>query len=246
LASETPIVILKKHLENAGHSEEYISFQIRSLFDSLAFEGRVSDFLGMADPPLRESLILVSGASVGEELQALHNVGYRNLTGTEISDIYIDICNIRFDSRITVKKVTGELMPFHSQSVGAVFSAHIVEHTRSPKTYIHECLRCLTPGGLLYLEFPSRYNKVELHTGTVSFEWLPLPMRYIALRLLSFFAVTKGNRTLYRSVLETLRPVGVGMMLRFARNGGYKVRIEGRQTIGGIERLVLRVLDRKS
>lgn len=94
------------------------------------------------------------------------------------------------------------------------------------------------------MEFPSRYNKVELHTGTVSVEWLPRPLPYIVLRLLQFFTPKRENRVHYRSVLKNLRPVGVGMVLRFARRGGYKTVIEGRQTIGGIERLTLRVVQR--
>lgn len=68
-------------------------------------------------------MILVSGAAVGEELQALLDLGYNNLSGTEISEIYIEICKLRFDKRINVKRVTNELIPFDSQSMGAVFGS---------------------------------------------------------------------------------------------------------------------------
>jgi ubiquinone/menaquinone biosynthesis C-methylase UbiE len=170
------------------------------------------------------------------------DLGFENLVGTEISDVYIGICKLRFKEKVSIRRVTGEAMPFDAESFGAVFSAHIVEHTKNPRAYILECLRCLAPEGLLYLEFPSRYNKVELHTGTFSVEWLPLPLRYLALRILQLFAPNRKNRELYRSVVETLRPISVGMVLRFSRSAGYKVRVECNQRIGGIQRLTLRVI----
>jgi len=236
---------LRNYLEASGHSSDYIDFQLSSLFDDSALRSRLEEFLLMSKPPSKESTILVSGCSVGGELQTLLDKGYSNLAGTEILDIYIEICKLRFADKVNVKKVSDELMPFESNSVGGIFSAHIVEHTRNPKLYVLELLRLLHVGGLMYLEFPTRYNLVELHTGTFSFEWLPTPLRYFLLTFLSRFAPSKQNRVKYYSVRNTLRPIGVGMVLRFARRGGYEVYVEGRQRISGIERLTVRVIGKK-
>jgi SAM-dependent methyltransferase len=198
----------------------------------------------MSKPENANSKIVVSGASVGGEIQALLDAGFNNIAGTEIDDIYVDICRHRFGSKIEVKRVKDETMPFETNSLAAVFSAHIIEHTLQPKKYISESLRCLTDGGLLFLEFPSRYNSIELHTGTRSVEWMPIFLRNIVLFLLSVFAPAASQRSLYRSVLTTLRPIGVSMVMRFARSSGYKAILEGRQRIHGIERIVIRVFSK--
>ena len=232
---------LRGHLLSTGHSEEYSNFQIQSLFNGEAFKQRIAAFLETALPKSKDKKILVSGSSVGEELQALFDFGYINLFGTEIEDIYLDICQKRFLGAVRVVKVTDEIIPFDSASLGAVFSAHIVEHTRNPRLYIQECLRCLEPGGVLYLEFPSRYNLIELHTRTISFEWLPLGIRNWLLKLLSTFPPLQKYHPKLGSILRTLQPISRGMIMRFAREAGYRVHLEGRKRISGIERMTLRV-----
>ena len=232
---------LRRYLRDSGHSEEYSNFQIQSLFNGEAFQQRIAAFLEMATPKSKGTRILVSGSSVGEELQALIDLGYGNLIGTEIEDIYVTLCQIRFSGRVEVVKVTDEILPFESASLGAIFSAHIVEHTRDPRLYIQECLRCLEPGGVLYLEFPSRYNLIELHTRTISFEWLPLGIRNWLLKLLSTFPPLQKYHPKLGSILGTLQPISRGMIMRFAREAGYRVHLEGRKRISGIERMTLRV-----
>jgi SAM-dependent methyltransferase len=233
---------LRGHLLSTGHSEEYSNFQIQILFNREAFQQRVAAFLKMALPTSKSTNILVSGSSVGEELQALVDFGYINLFGTEIDDIYLKICEKRFSGAVRVVKVTDESIPLGSASLGAVFSAHIVEHTRNPRLYIQECLRCIEPGGVLYLEFPSRYNLIELHTGTFSFEWMPLTIRNLLLKFLSTYPPLQKFHLKLDSILTTLQPISKGMIMRFAKEAGYKVRLEGRRRISGIERMTLRVV----
>jgi SAM-dependent methyltransferase len=232
---------LREHLLSNGHSVEYSNFQIQSLFNAEAFQQRIAAFLQMATPKSKDTRILVSGSSVGEELQALIDLGYANLFGTEIEEIYLTICQNRFLGKISVVRVTDELMPFESASLGAVFSAHIVEHTRDPRLYIQECLRCLEPGGVLYLEFPSRYNLIELHTRTISFEWMPLSIRNSLLKFLSTYPPLRKYQLKLDSVLTTLKPISTGMIMRFAKEAGYKIHLEGRKKISGIERMTLRI-----
>jgi SAM-dependent methyltransferase len=233
---------LLRHLIDSGHSEGYSSFQIESLFDEEAFQRRIAAFLKIATPKSKNGKILVSGCSVGEELQALMDFGYENLFGTEIDDVYLEICKNRFPDKVEVAKVTGEKLPFPTAFFSAVFSAHIVEHTTNPRLYIQECLRCLKPGGLLYLEFPTRFNLIELHTRTISFEWMPLETRKSLLKFLSTYTPLQKYHLKFESVLNTLQPISKGMILRFAKSAGYKVRLEGRKRISGIERMTLRLI----
>ena len=237
---------LLRHLIDSGHSEEYSSFQIESLFDGEAFQRRIAAFLKIATPKSKNGKILVSGCSVGEELQALMDIGYANLFGTEIDDVYLEICRNRFPVNVEVAKVTDERIPFVSASFSAVFSAHIVEHTTDPRLYIQECLRCLKPGGVLYLEFPSRFNLIELHTRTFSFEWMPLNIRNSILKYLSSSPNLRKHHSKYDSILTTLQPISKTMIMRFAKSAGYKVRLEGRKRISGIERMILRIDEPKS
>lgn len=232
---------LRTYLRDSGYSGEYSSFQIQSLFNGEAFQQRIAAFLRIASPKSKDTKILVSGSSVGEELQALMDLGYANLFGTEIEDIYLGICQDRFLGKVKVVKVTDENLPFESASLGAIFSAHIVEHTRDPRLYIQECLRCLEPEGVLYLEFPSRYNLIELHTRTLSFEWMPLIIRNSLLKFLSTYPPLQKYHLKLDSILTTLKPISKGMVMRFAKEAGYKIRLEGRKKIGGIERMTLRI-----
>ena len=66
-------------------------------------------------------------------------------------------------------------------------------------------LTTLRAGGYLYLEFPTRYHHRELHTGLLSFEWLPRSLRNVVLSLVSASGMPLPNatKTLYRSILET-------------------------------------------
>src|SRR5260370_4832201 len=100
-----------------------------------------------------------------------------------------------------------DTLPFEDGSFSFLASGHIIEHTSSPMHYLREQLRVLQAGGFLFLEFPSRYHSIELHTGTSSVEWLPAPLRSWALRwrMSRFGGRPAAERPLDRDILTTLK-----------------------------------------
>ena len=131
---------------------------------------------------------------------------------------------------------------------GAGVSGHVIEHTGDPAHYLHECLRVLAPGGVLSLEFPSRYHHTELDTQLPSFEWLPRPLRNGALRLASsrLAPITAQARISFSSILGTnLQQISMGLVRRWARRSGYPHTIlDVTKPVPGIIRCVIRK-DRK-
>jgi ubiquinone/menaquinone biosynthesis C-methylase UbiE len=122
----------------------------------------------------------------------------------------------------------GKTLPFEDGSFSFLASGHIIEHTSSPMHYLHEQLRVLQTGGFLFLEFPSRYHSIELHTGTSSVEWLPAPLRSWALRwrMSRFGGRPEAERPLYRDILTTLKPIStwqVRVWLRLASSHDSRV-----------------------
>lgn len=169
---------------------------------------------------------LASGCGVGTECKAARNVGFKQVVGVEVLSDYVTIARDRFqgDKSIDVLHYDGIRLPFADGSFSFAFSAHVIEHTDSPYTYLRELIRALRPGGFLFLEFPDRYHHTELHTQTPSAEWLPLPLRNLVLHYLasSLSCSPPDKRWLFDEVRRELRPVSVwqiGLWLRLIKAG---------------------------
>jgi len=46
------------------------------------------------------------------------------------------------------------IMPFRTASLDAILCCALLEHVQDPAPVIGECIRCLKPGGLIYVELP--------------------------------------------------------------------------------------------
>jgi SAM-dependent methyltransferase len=166
--------------------------------------------------------LLVSGCAVATEMIIARSYGFQEIFGTEIAEEYVDIGRQRLEGQLGfhVRLYDGLHLPFDSDTFTAVVSGHIIEHTPSPIEYLKEHIRVLAPGGFLFLEFPNRYHHTELHTGLPSVEYLPGPMRSLALRYLAspFSICSKDHRRLYDDIRRTLQPVSVWQIQRFLRS----------------------------
>lgn len=133
------------------------------------------------------SKVLISGYAAGSEMIVARKFGFLEIYGVEVKPFLFEVARIRLAGFPGMFPDTydGSILPYQDSQFDLVCSGHIIEHTRSPKLYLSESMRVLKAGGLLYIEFPSRYHHTELHTGLFSFEWMPVFLRNLTLRLIS-------------------------------------------------------------
>ena len=138
------------------------------------------------------------------------------------------------------------LCPTKTSYFDLLLSGHIIEHTASPLEYLRESLRVIRPGGVLSLEFPTRYHLIEMHTGLVSFEWLPTRLRNAIVRLLSsrMSPLSELHKGWYESFITTgLRQVSRPDIFRWLRQIGVRYQeLHHAMPAPGIVRTVLRKL----
>ena len=171
------------------------------------------NYLSLRVPEAARRRVLVSGCAAAAEMIIARQYGFQEIVGIEVVKDYVEIARERLlgQDGFEVLMYDGQHLPFASGTFSAVVSGHIIEHTSSPYQYLKEHVRVLAPGGILFLEFPTRYHSTEPHTGLPSLEYLPRPLRAIGLRYrasrLSSFS--PDQRNLYRAVLHTLKPISV-------------------------------------
>jgi SAM-dependent methyltransferase len=154
-----------------------------------------------------EDDILVSGCGAGSEMFVAKQVGFGSVFGVEVEEFWIEVCKLRLQhlEDIHPQYYEGDYLPYENDQFRVIASGHVIEHTKNPYLYLQECLRVLAPGGYLSLEFPSRYHTKELHTGLVSFEWLPTPLRNAVIRALSskLSPITQKAKEGYAAIVAT-------------------------------------------
>jgi SAM-dependent methyltransferase len=131
----------------------------------------ISNFNGLS--------ILVPGSALGGECFAAIELGANKVTGLEImrdlvlaSEKYAKDKNVM---NVMFLEFNGRKFPNNGYDI--VVSGHVIEHSPDWKEHLNECIKVTRPNGKIYLEFPSRFHYKELHTGLISFEWLPAFLR---------------------------------------------------------------------
>jgi hypothetical protein len=191
------------------------------------------DVVGRSEA-LLSTPIMISGYSVGSEMIVARQFGFSRIDGVEVDPALVvaAAARTRYFGDIHPAIYDGGILPYADSSFSLVTSGHIVEHTANPSLYLKECLRVLKPGGVLALEFPTRFHHTELHTGLPSAEWLPRGVRNPLLRLLSsrVSPLSKKTKLGYESIVTTkLQQISLGLVRRYLNESGYPhtfVRIE--------------------
>jgi SAM-dependent methyltransferase len=200
---------LKYYLQRMG--QQNIDANVHSL---MGIDDGFADRFNYLDkyvPDHSRSSILISGCAVGSEMILARRFGWRRVVGTEVNREYLSFAGKRLekmDSAVIVH-YDGDRLPFRDNAFSTIFSGHVIEHTHSPFKYFKEHLRVLQKGGYLFLEFPNRYNTVELHTNLPSVEYLPLWLRRVVLRYRSskFSKYSELQRTHYKLILSDITPM---------------------------------------
>lgn len=111
-----------------------------------------------------DSRILDFCCGAGEDLRALWDRGFRDLSGYDVTD-YVSqsarTCGIalRFDAR---EGAVTEL-PFPDDHFDVIFSNQVLEHLRNPDDALREIARCLKPTGVSLHIFPPKWRPIEPH-----------------------------------------------------------------------------------
>ena len=199
----------------------------RNLEELFSLESGVCDRFNYFTPRMPDSArrrLLVSGCAAGSEMIIARRYGFQEILGTEVVKDYIQICEERLSGQQGFNAIhyDGSNLPVEDGTFTSVVSAHIIEHTPSPYHYLKEHMRVLAPGGVLFLEFPNRYHRIELHTGLPSLEYLPGPLRSVGLRYLAsrFSIVSAAKRTGYDAIRRTLQPVSIWQINRYLSRMG--------------------------
>lgn len=192
-------------------------------------EVRIEWLRSVSPRPVFESStkVLVSGAGAGSEMLAARKFGAGYVAGLEVDQALVEVARARLAAvgDMTVLLYDGNESPVRDGAFDFVLSGHVIEHTRRPKDYLLELLRVCGSGGVVFLEFPSRYHKRELHTGLVSAEWLPLVLRNLAYRIVTATPVGVDSEVRRRAdlVRRTLMPVSLREVKRWSAGGSGRV-----------------------
>lgn len=198
--------ILIEHYRNSYG--ELVEQQVNLLFELDGYIDRFNYLLSVLGEEIGSlSKILISGYSAGSETIVARRFGFQEIYGVEVDKSLFNATRIRLAGLpgMFPDVYDGSILPCHDRQFDLVVSGHIIEHTQSPKLYLSEAMRVLKAGGFLYIEFPTRYHYIELHTGLFSFEWMPVFLRNFTLRLItSRFSFLKPQvKARYKSILST-------------------------------------------
>ena len=192
------------------------------------------------------STVLISGFGMGSEMIMARQFGFGKVYGVEVEQILVDTTKRRLAQFPDMYPVfyDGKVLPYEDGQFNVVVSGHVIEHTEDPRFYLQEVLRVLVPGGYLSLEFPRRYHIIELHTNLPSFEWLPRPLRNLALRILSSKSspLREDVKLRYESIVTTnLQQISLGGVMRMLKKTSYSTKLMNSENAApGITRCVIR------
>ncbi len=216
----------------SGDYSDRISDYVSNLLACEHYESRFHYLHSVIGPEVfnARSRILISGCGVGSEMIVARKFGFGPVHGIEVEDIWCRTTRsrLRCIPDMHTSYYDGDYLPYVDESFEVIASGHVIEHTRDPALYIRESLRVLTPGGFLSLEFPHRHHHIELHTGLLSFEWLPRPVRNSVLLVLSSrLAPLRPNaKSGYRRILRTrLQQISMRGIRHMLRKSGYAASI---------------------
>ena len=116
----------------------------------------------------------------GRGVRWAEQYGIQRICGTDINPIYIRAAQefaeskgIQHDYRVLGPE---NELPFENESIDTIVSFDVFEHVDDLQKSMHECLRVLRPGGVIFAVFPSYYQPLESHldlvTRTPALQWI--------------------------------------------------------------------------
>ncbi len=99
--------------------------------------------------------LLEIGAGGGFTLEALRNMGFRRLIGSDLTTTTLDAMRGRLGG-VDLVAADAEDLPFQNDSLDVLFSGDVVEHLPNLEAHFAEAARVLHPGGRYLFKTPNR------------------------------------------------------------------------------------------
>ena len=154
--------------------------------DAILQENNEIGFLEKIIPGLKQKKILEIGCGRGEFLAAMKARGF-DIIGVE-PDPYkhetIKINEKEVGVKVEAIKVSGEELPFASETFDFVYCNNVLEHCRDPILLLKESYRVLKPQGLAYFTVINRFAFRDPHYHLNFLNFMPrrFAEKYIILR----------------------------------------------------------------
>jgi ubiquinone/menaquinone biosynthesis C-methylase UbiE len=239
-------ILLMNHF--APIYKEHTDSYVKGLLAIDHYRGRIEYLRAIigAERFQQSTRVLVSGYGAGSEMLAAQQAGLGEIHGVEVEQIWLEATQKRLASMSNMYPThyDGMRLPYPDARFDMIMSGHVIEHTRDPKLYLHECMRVLATGGHLSLEFPHRYHHTELHTRLPSLEWLPRNVRDTVLKLLSgrHSPLSAGVKERYARIMSTgLQQISMASIRDWLKSSGYRHTItDMKKAAPGVIRCVVR------
>jgi SAM-dependent methyltransferase len=206
---------------------------------------RLREFLKMdSESDFNGKRILVAGSALGGESFAALILKAGHVTGIEIDQKLVFSSIELAKSHLSPDQYEFILfngVDFPKIKVDIVLSGHVIEHTSNWKKHLDECFKVLNDSGKIYLEFPTRFNWKELHTGLYSFEYLPSYFRKVFNLASAYLAKLRGNSINYGKRIDiqtTLQQVSTPQIKAYVQKKQMKV-LQRSIPAKGIVRLII-------
>lgn len=112
--------------------------------------------------PGKDATILDVGTGSGRLLRVARAAGYRNLIGTDFSQVNVE--TLRKDG-FDAREGSFDDVGLADGSIDVVWASHVVEHMRDPVAFLDAVGRLLSPEGRLVVHLPSS-TSLRARTGT--------------------------------------------------------------------------------
>lgn len=182
---------------------------------------------GVFDEVLGKKALVIGGA-VGGEAIALSQLGFQSILVTETNEAEISygreqIRKFNLDSKIVF---------FHQEDLSGlgffdfISSGHVIEHTDSWRNHLKQIHDHSKSGTVVFIEFPSRFQLKEPHTGLFSFGFLPRPLRmaFQFFASLSLEMVELRDKAALRRSINELQQISSFQIRELAWRFGWKFR----------------------
>lgn len=135
------------------------------------------------------SRVLSSGCGSAGDVWAFMRAGAARGFGIEVTDDLAQLARQRFrgtefERLVQIDVYDGSILPYGADTFDIIYSMHVIEHTPDPAGYLAELCRVLKPGGVIFMDVPNRYYRLEQHSGVPYIHFPPVKLRNLILKAL--------------------------------------------------------------
>lgn len=180
--------------------------------------------------------ILSSGCGSAGDLYACLGLGAAKVYGIDIDRRAAELGQLRFEGtpyagRADVRSYDGSRLPYADDFFDVILSIHVIEHTQDYVGYLSDLFRVLKPGGIIFLDVPNRFYRIEQHTSIPLINLPSTSLRDSIVAVLTgpFFRSAWSTSTLEKlNALRGLRHPTPGQIIRAVADHGRKYGVKTR------------------